>query len=87
MCKHQVIGDFYRGCGHFHGRYYTGEITDCGSATCKTSVAHRHRTANNCGCPQVVDEDRKIQNMFQHPNPECQRAAKTTGVAANNTAR
>ncbi|KAF8968773.1 hypothetical protein BDZ97DRAFT_1797979 [Flammula alnicola] len=76
MCKHEIIGDFYRGCGHFHGRYYTGETMDCGSDICKTSRAHKHKTANNCGCPEVVIEDRRIQNMFQIPFPECQRISR-----------
>jgi hypothetical protein len=26
---------------------------DCNSVTCKTSRAHRHKTVNNCGCPEV----------------------------------
>ncbi|KAF8346585.1 hypothetical protein F5887DRAFT_882893 [Amanita rubescens] len=68
------IGDYYRGCGHFHGRYYTGETKDCGSTACKTSGSHKHKTAPNCGCPEVITEERKIQNLFQIPFPECQRA-------------
>ncbi|KAF9040074.1 hypothetical protein BJ165DRAFT_1531050 [Panaeolus papilionaceus] len=105
MCKHQIIGDFYRGCGvclfffcsaftdatphkllkmplltvlplqHFHGRYFTGETSDCGSDSCKTSRAHKHK-ANNCGCAEIVVEDRRVQNMFQIPFPECQRTTR-----------
>ncbi|TFK37570.1 hypothetical protein BDQ12DRAFT_684901 [Crucibulum laeve] len=78
MCKHEVIGDFYRGCGHFHGRYFTGETLDCGSDSCKTSSAHKHKTTKACTCPEIVMEERRIQNMFQIPFPECQhqRAAR-----------
>ncbi|TFK27320.1 hypothetical protein FA15DRAFT_666616 [Coprinopsis marcescibilis] len=76
MCKHEAIGDFYRGCGHFHVRYYTGETLDCGSDSCKSSASHKHKTANNCGCPEVVMEDRRVQNMFQAPFPECQRMSR-----------
>ncbi|KIM35733.1 hypothetical protein M413DRAFT_53245, partial [Hebeloma cylindrosporum] len=65
------IGDFYRGCGHFHGRYYTGEILDCNSPICKTSQRHMHKTAPNCGCLEIVVENRKIQNMFQIQFPKC----------------
>ncbi|PFH50354.1 hypothetical protein AMATHDRAFT_145237, partial [Amanita thiersii Skay4041] len=61
---------------HFHGRYFTGETKDCGSDACKTSVRHKHKTAINCGCPEVVTEERKIQNMFQVPFPECQRTSR-----------
>ncbi|KAF8556778.1 hypothetical protein OG21DRAFT_1436516 [Imleria badia] len=71
MCHHEVVGDYYRGCGHFHGRYYTGEVTDCNSQRCKTSKSHMHKTATNCGCPTVVTEDRRIQNLFQMPHPDC----------------
>ncbi|KAF8064206.1 hypothetical protein FPV67DRAFT_1451433 [Lyophyllum atratum] len=59
MCKHEVVGDFYRGCGHFHGRYFTGETKDCKSEECRTSVMHKHKTARNCRCPEVIDEERK----------------------------
>ncbi|KAF8904698.1 hypothetical protein CPB84DRAFT_1772608 [Gymnopilus junonius] len=76
MCKHEVIGDYYRGCGHFHGRYYTGETLDCNNVLCKSSRAHKHKSATNCGCQEVVIEDRKIQNMFQIPFPECQRTTR-----------
>ncbi|KAI0669032.1 hypothetical protein C8Q78DRAFT_224898 [Trametes maxima] len=53
MCEHEYIGDYYRGCKHFHGRYYTGEKVDCGSQTCKTSAAHIHPPTMNCRCPTV----------------------------------
>ncbi|KAJ2914901.1 hypothetical protein MD484_g5526, partial [Candolleomyces efflorescens] len=76
MCKHEAIGDFYRGCGHFHVRYFTGETLDCGSTACKTSASHKHKTANNCGCPEIVIEERRVQNMFQAPYPECQRTSR-----------
>lgn len=39
---------------HFHGRYFTGETLDCGSDSCKTSRAHKHK-ANNCGCAEVCN--------------------------------
>ncbi|KNZ77329.1 hypothetical protein J132_05757, partial [Termitomyces sp. J132] len=70
------IGDFYRGCGHFHGRYFTGGVTDCGSTECKASAMHKHKTIRNCPCPEVIDEDRKIQNMFQVPFADCQRITR-----------
>ncbi|KAG6374072.1 hypothetical protein JVT61DRAFT_4713 [Boletus reticuloceps] len=38
---------------HFHGRYFTGEVSDCNSQRCKTSKSHMHKTAPNCGCPTV----------------------------------
>lgn len=38
---------------HFHGRYYSGEKTDCGSKTCKTSAAHAHPPTIGCRCPTV----------------------------------
>ncbi|KJA22108.1 hypothetical protein HYPSUDRAFT_41233 [Hypholoma sublateritium FD-334 SS-4] len=76
MCNHKVIGDFYRGCGHFHGRYFTGEYVDCLSQICKTSSVHKHKSATNCGCDEVVTEDRKIQNMFQIPFPECKKTSR-----------
>jgi hypothetical protein len=38
---------------HFHGRYFTGEKVDCGFVGCKTSRMHKHKTAQNCGCPEV----------------------------------
>lgn len=25
MCHHEIVGDYHRGCGHFHGRYFTGD--------------------------------------------------------------
>ncbi|KIM57011.1 hypothetical protein SCLCIDRAFT_17068 [Scleroderma citrinum Foug A] len=73
MCEHEIVGDYYRGCGHFHGRYFTGHVIDCNSSGCKTSQAHRHKTAPNCGCPKVVTEDRRVQNLFQTPHPDCMR--------------
>ncbi|KAF5329438.1 hypothetical protein D9619_008992 [Psilocybe cf. subviscida] len=77
MCHHEIIGDFYRGCGHFHGRYYTGEKKDCGNAACKTSRAHKHKSSTvACNCPEVVQEDRKIQNMFQINFPKCERTSR-----------
>lgn len=47
------VGDRYTGCGHFVALYETGEVTDCMSEDCKTSSAHKHKTAKNCGCPAV----------------------------------
>ncbi|KAF9528835.1 hypothetical protein CPB83DRAFT_813401 [Crepidotus variabilis] len=78
MCKHEIIGDFYRGCGHFHGRYYTGCIIDCKNDKCKTSGSHKHKSASNCGCAEVIDDDRRVQNMFQIPFPECGHGASTS---------
>ncbi|KDQ24671.1 hypothetical protein PLEOSDRAFT_34021 [Pleurotus ostreatus PC15] len=52
MCTAELIGDYYRGCQHFVGLYYTGERTDCNSPKCGVSAAHRH-TAPNCPCPKV----------------------------------
>ncbi|KAG6864799.1 hypothetical protein C0991_007055 [Blastosporella zonata] len=98
MCKHEVIGDFYRGCGHFHGRYFTGEVKDCESSECRASAMHKHKSTRKCQCPevsvyaymvpvfasyshptpthQVIDEERKVQNMFQVPFTECQRTTR-----------
>ncbi|KAI9453807.1 hypothetical protein HD554DRAFT_2207594 [Boletus coccyginus] len=73
MCHHEVVGDYYRGCGHFHGRYFTGEVSDCNSPRCKTSKSHMHKTALNCGCPPVVTENRRIQNLFQMLHPDCEQ--------------
>ncbi|KAF9784775.1 hypothetical protein BJ322DRAFT_869527 [Thelephora terrestris] len=71
MCEHEIVGDYYRGCGHFHGRYYTGEVQDCNSTNCKASKAHKH-TARNCGCINVVTNVNRVQNMFQAKHPDCQ---------------
>ncbi|KAF4568412.1 hypothetical protein EYR40_010181 [Pleurotus pulmonarius] len=76
MCRHEIIGDYYRGCGHFHGRYYTGEIHDCLRDTCKSSAKHKHKTARNCGCPEIVTDDNQVQNMFQANHPECPRITR-----------
>ncbi|EGN94706.1 hypothetical protein SERLA73DRAFT_187763 [Serpula lacrymans var. lacrymans S7.3] len=73
MCLHEIVGDYYRGCGHFHGRYFTGEMSDCNASRCKTSKSHMHKTAPNCGCPSVVTEDRRVQNLYQTPHPDCHR--------------
>ncbi|KAI0776622.1 hypothetical protein BD413DRAFT_468330 [Trametes elegans] len=71
MCEHEIIGDYYRGCKHFHGRYYSGEKTDCGSPTCKTSAAHVHPPTMGCRCPTVATERRRVQNMYQTKHPDC----------------
>ncbi|KAL4071538.1 hypothetical protein V8B97DRAFT_1960664 [Scleroderma yunnanense] len=76
MCHHEVVGDYYRGCGHFHGRYFTGDVIDCNYSGCKTSKSHRHKTAINCGCPEVVTENRRVQNLFQTPHPDCQHQTR-----------
>ncbi|GJE93023.1 hypothetical protein PsYK624_091820 [Phanerochaete sordida] len=71
MCEHEVVGDFYRGCQHFHARYYTGEVTDCKAEECKTSSNHMHKTARRCDCSTVVTELRRVQNMIQMPHEDC----------------
>ncbi|KAF9450497.1 hypothetical protein P691DRAFT_810174 [Macrolepiota fuliginosa MF-IS2] len=76
MCKYEVVGDYYRGCGHFHQRYYTGAVTDCGLAVCKTSKQHSHGSSKDCDCPEVVVEDRKVENMFQSAFGQCKRTAR-----------
>ncbi|KIK09426.1 hypothetical protein K443DRAFT_82365 [Laccaria amethystina LaAM-08-1] len=76
MCKHEIIGDFYRGCGHFHGKYYTGETMDCGSDCCKSSNSHKHKTANKCSCPEIVIEERRVQNLYQTHHADCQRTSR-----------
>ncbi|TBU24842.1 hypothetical protein BD311DRAFT_780691 [Dichomitus squalens] len=72
MCEHEVIGDFYRGCQHFHGRYYTGERVDCRSPKCKTSAAHAHSPTIACRCQAVVVDKKTVQNMIQAKHPDCQ---------------
>ncbi|KAL4268586.1 hypothetical protein AB1N83_001803 [Pleurotus pulmonarius] len=61
MCTAELIGDYYRGCQHFVGLYYTGERTDCNSPKCGVSAAHRH-TAPNCPCPKQDEDDRKVED-------------------------
>ncbi|CAL1697451.1 unnamed protein product [Somion occarium] len=73
MCIHEIVGDYHRGCQHFHGRYYTGQVTDCNSENCKSSKAHKH-TARNCGCIAVVTDDRRVQNLIQTKHEDCQPA-------------
>ncbi|KAI0782443.1 hypothetical protein BC629DRAFT_1289469, partial [Irpex lacteus] len=65
------VGDFYRGCQHFHGRYYTGKVVDCMSSTCKTSAHHKHKTARACLCPTVITEARRVQNLIHAPYEGC----------------
>ncbi|KAI0753679.1 hypothetical protein C8Q74DRAFT_1320184 [Fomes fomentarius] len=71
MCEHELIGDYYRGCGHFHGRYYSGERVDCRSSKCKTSSAHAHAPTVSCRCSAIVKDKNKPQNMFQGKHPDC----------------
>ncbi|KAH9936905.1 hypothetical protein B0H21DRAFT_698934, partial [Amylocystis lapponica] len=72
------VGDFHRGCQHFHGRYYTGEKTDCNSAACKTSRAHKHAPAMACSCKTVVTELRRVQNLIHARHAECDPALAFT---------
>ncbi|KAI0363931.1 hypothetical protein BV20DRAFT_1039655 [Pilatotrama ljubarskyi] len=65
MCEHEVIGDYYRGCKHFHGRYYTGEKTDCAGAM------HVHPPTMSCRCPTIATEKRRVQNMYQTKHSDC----------------
>ncbi|KAI0683953.1 hypothetical protein BC835DRAFT_1294494, partial [Cytidiella melzeri] len=65
------VGDFYRGCQHFHGRYYTGKVVDCMSPTCKTSAHHRHKTSRHCLCIAVSTELRRVQNLIHTPFEGC----------------
>ncbi|KAF9496771.1 hypothetical protein BDN71DRAFT_1388705 [Pleurotus eryngii] len=74
MCTAELIGDYYRGCQHFVGLYYTGERTDCNSPKCGVSAAHRH-TAPNCPCPKQDQDERKVRNMFQVSCDACRAAA------------
>ncbi|EKM75399.1 hypothetical protein AGABI1DRAFT_80003 [Agaricus bisporus var. burnettii JB137-S8] len=76
MCKHEVVGDYYRGCGHFHLRYFTGKVSDCDLTVCKTSKKHAHGNKKNCDCPEVIVEDRKVENLFQNPFSQCQRTTR-----------
>ncbi|KZT05089.1 uncharacterized protein LAESUDRAFT_656729, partial [Laetiporus sulphureus 93-53] len=66
------IGDYYRGCQHFHGRYYSGEVFDCNSPDCRTSQAHKHSRGLNCRCPSVSVDRQRVQNMFYTKHPECE---------------
>ncbi|TDL25499.1 hypothetical protein BD410DRAFT_813289 [Rickenella mellea] len=72
MCTYECKGDYYRGCQHYVRRYYTGNRTDCLEEDCKTSSAHKHKTARDCGCPQVKEDDQKIVNMFQCKCESCE---------------
>ncbi|OSX56953.1 hypothetical protein POSPLADRAFT_1158044, partial [Postia placenta MAD-698-R-SB12] len=65
------IGDYYRGCQHFHGRYYSGESFDCHSENCKTSQAHKHARGTNCTCKPVIIDRNRVQNMFYTHHPDC----------------
>ncbi|TFK72932.1 hypothetical protein BDN72DRAFT_835582 [Pluteus cervinus] len=75
MCRLEVFGDWYRGCGHFVKAYYSGEKTDCYLGTCRSSENHIHR-ALECPCPKhdPVDE-RRIINMFQTTCDDCKGVA------------
>ncbi|KZT67899.1 hypothetical protein DAEQUDRAFT_712829 [Daedalea quercina L-15889] len=73
MCEYELIGDYYRGCQHFHGRYHSGERFDCNNPHCKTSSAHVHSQGSNCGCPAVETDRNRVQNMFYTKHEDCQR--------------
>ncbi|KZT25078.1 hypothetical protein NEOLEDRAFT_1066180, partial [Neolentinus lepideus HHB14362 ss-1] len=65
------VADYYSGCQHWVNIYYTGDKTDCGSETCKTSQSHKHKTARDCGCPTLKRDNQKRQNMFRTKCPTC----------------
>ncbi|KAF8896261.1 hypothetical protein BD779DRAFT_572992 [Infundibulicybe gibba] len=74
MCRMEVFGDWYRACGHFIKAYYSGVKYDCESSTCRLSQKHMHK-AVNCPCPEIEQDERRIQNMF-HASCESCRAAE-----------
>ncbi|KAG2046336.1 hypothetical protein BDR06DRAFT_899431, partial [Suillus hirtellus] len=76
LALYHSVGDYWTGCGHFHGRYFTGVTSDCGSLRCKTSASHMHKTARNCGCLSVVTEDRRVQNLYRTRHPDCIRPSR-----------
>ncbi|TFK97839.1 hypothetical protein BDV98DRAFT_573885 [Pterulicium gracile] len=84
MCKHQVVGDFYRGCGHFHNDYYTGDVADCGSEVCKSSAAHKHKTARECGCKAFKEDDTKLRNLFRVSHESCRLPDDRSQKALSN---
>ncbi|RDX49027.1 hypothetical protein OH76DRAFT_621036 [Lentinus brumalis] len=71
MCEHELIGDYYRGCQHFHGRYYSGERVDCMSPKCKTSTAHIHNPNLGCRCATIVTNRNKVQSVIHAKHPDC----------------
>ncbi|KAG6330409.1 hypothetical protein ID866_8680 [Astraeus odoratus] len=30
-----------------------------------------HKPAVNCGCPGVVTNNKRVQNLYQTPHPDC----------------
>ncbi|KDR65334.1 hypothetical protein GALMADRAFT_131408 [Galerina marginata CBS 339.88] len=74
MCSYEIVGDYYRGCQHFHGRYYTGQVISCDDKFCKTSPFHKHKTTKNCTCAEIVVEDRRVQNLFQVAFVKCRNS-------------
>ncbi|KAI0725549.1 hypothetical protein C8Q72DRAFT_588578 [Fomitopsis betulina] len=72
MCEYELIGDYYRGCQHFHGRYYSGERKDCNYSYCKKSSAHIHALGTNCSCPEMRTDYNRVQNMFYTKHENCQ---------------
>lgn len=74
MCEFEAFGDWYRPCGHFILSYHSGEKTDCGSPNCKNSRKHRH-TTENCPCPSIATDNRRIVNLFHHICDNCKRKA------------
>jgi len=78
MCRLEVFGDLYRGCGHFVNNYYSGEKDDCGKPNCKMSDNHEHRgREDTCPCVEPSEDNRKIMNMF-HKNCEACAYAKSS---------
>ncbi|KZT73161.1 hypothetical protein DAEQUDRAFT_662869, partial [Daedalea quercina L-15889] len=73
------FGNQHRGCGHFVVSYYSGVTIDCNRADCKLSSAHKH-TAQNCGCPSIWYDHRRVQNLIQEPCDECKSAALAARV-------
>ncbi|KIL64481.1 hypothetical protein M378DRAFT_106153 [Amanita muscaria Koide BX008] len=72
MCRYEVYGDLYQGCGCFKKSYYSGERTDCGKADCRNSEKHTHR-APLCPCGAYAQDEKRIMNLFRFACDDCKR--------------
>ncbi|KAI0925973.1 hypothetical protein AcV5_008556 [Taiwanofungus camphoratus] len=75
MCSQECFGNQHRGCGHYVVLYYSGERTDCRRPDCGLSSAHMHKTARNCLCPKVYNDQRRVLNLIQEACDACKEAA------------
>ncbi|KAH8100091.1 hypothetical protein BXZ70DRAFT_205387 [Cristinia sonorae] len=75
MCWQECFVNQHRKCGHFILLYYSGVTTDCQQPTCGLSAAHMHKTAKNCGCTKVWQDQMKRVNLIQEACDPCKEAA------------